>query len=173
MQVILFKNIERLGMQGDVVNVAPGYYRNYLGPHGIALEATQATLSRLETKRKKLRAEAEQQLGEADVLAKRLKEVQIKFVMKTIDDQKLFGSVQDHDIALKLAEAGFEIERRQIALHEPIKSTGTHQVKIKLLGHVEGQVTVIVDPETPPPAPKAAAPAAPAATEEPVAEGQE
>jgi large subunit ribosomal protein L9 len=164
MQVILFKNIERLGMQGDVVNVASGYFRNYLGPRGIALEATATNLGRLEIKRKKLHEEAQRQVNEAGDLAKRLSGVPIKFVMKATDNERLFGSVADHDILEKLNQAGFAIERRQIILREPIKTVGTHNVKIKLVGHVEGQVTVVVEAEglaAPTPAPAAAAAPAP------------
>lgn len=171
MQVILFQNVERLGMQGDVVNVAAGYFRNYLGPRGIAVEASQSTLTRLEAKRAKMRAEAERQIGEADAIARQLKDVQLKYVMKTTPDgTRLFGSVSAGDIADKLQGLGFKtIERRQVALHEPIKSVGAHTVKIKLLGSVESHVTVNVAAENAPvePAPKAAAkaPEAPAAEE--------
>lgn len=173
MQVILFKNVERLGMQGDVVNVASGYFRNYLGPRGIAIEASESTLSRLEVKRKKMRAEAERQVGEASALAKQLKEVALKFVMKTTPDgSRLFGSVSAADIAEKLVALGYNtIERRQISLHEPIKNVGTQAVKIKMLGGVEAQVAVTVEAEAPPAAPgKAEAPKAEAKPEEPKAE---
>lgn len=177
MQVILFKNVERLGMQGDVVNVATGFFRNYLGPRGIAIEATATVLSRMEIKRAKMRAEAERQIGEADSIAKQLKDVQIKYVMKTTPDgNRLFGSVSAADIAEKLQGLGFKtIEKRQVALHEPIKNVGSHSVKLKLLGSVEASVTVIVDTDTPAPAeppraPKAAKPAEEPQAEEPKAE---
>jgi len=170
MQIILFQNIERLGMQGDVVNVASGYYRNYLSPRGIAVEATPGNLSRLDIKRKRLKAEAERQVNEAGTVAKQLAELQIRFVMKAHDD-RLFGSVQDHDIVERIQAAGFKLDRRQVALHEPIKTLGTHHVRIKLVGHIEAQVTVVVEPEggEEPVKPAKAAPAteAPAA---PVAE---
>lgn len=170
MQVILFQNVERLGMQGDVVNVAAGYFRNYLGPRGIAVEASQGTLTRLEAKRAKMRAEAERQIGEAGAIARQLKDVQLKYVMKTTPDgTRLFGSVSAGDIADKLQAMGFKtVERRQIALHEPIKAVGAHTVKVKLLGSVESHVTVHVEAENAPvEAPKAAAkaPEAPAAEE--------
>lgn len=159
MQVILFKNIEKLGLQGDVVNVAPGFYRNFLGPRGIAVEATPGSLSRLEAKRKKLRAEAERQLGEADAIAKQLKDVTLTWTMKAIDEKKIFGSIQEHDILAKLTEKGFNLEKRQVALREPIKTLGSHSVRIKLLGHVEGQITVVVEAEGAEPAPAAETPA--------------
>ena len=78
MQVILFKNVDKLGMQGDVVNVANGYYRNYLGPCGVAVEATKHNLKRLEAKRAKLQAESEKQVQEAQSFAERLVEAQLR-----------------------------------------------------------------------------------------------
>ncbi|MCL5270354.1 MAG: 50S ribosomal protein L9 [bacterium] len=147
MQVILFQNIEKLGMQGDVVNVANGYFRNYLGPRGIAVEATEATLRRLEMKRKKLKAEAEQQLNEAETIAQRLAAVELNFVEKATDKERLFGSISAGDIAEKLTEAGYAVERRQVALPEPIKTVGAHKVKIKLHSHVMTEIKVVVEAE--------------------------
>lgn len=147
MQVILFENIETLGLQGDVVNVAPGYYRNFLGPRGKAVEATGHNLKRLELKRKKLQAEAEKQLTGARDISKRLSEVVIELVMKATDGNKLFGSVQDHDIQEHLAKLGFEVERRQIMLKEPIKTTGKHDVRVRLLGQVDAHIKVNIDAE--------------------------
>jgi len=146
MQVILFKNVDKLGMQGEVVNVASGYYRNYLGPCGVAVEATKHNLKRLEAKRAKLQAEAEKQVQEAQSFAERLVEAQLRFVMKSPDGKKLFGSVHDHEIADQLIEQGFNIEKRQVQ-HEPIKETGTHKVKVKLVGQVEAIVDVVIEAE--------------------------
>ena len=98
MQVILFENIDRLGMKGDVVNVANGYYRNYLGPRSMAVEATPANLKRLEAKRRQLQAEAEKQRQEAEGFARQLAQAPIKFVRKSPDGEKLFGSVSAHEI---------------------------------------------------------------------------
>ena len=147
MQVILFENIDKLGMQGDVVNVAKGYFRNFLGPRGIAVEASEANLKRLTMKRKKLMAEAEKQRDAARALADRISAAEVSFTMKSPDGKKLFGSVHDHDIIAQLTEQGFQIERRQVALPEPIKTVGVHEVRIKLVGHVEAPVKVQVTAE--------------------------
>jgi large subunit ribosomal protein L9 len=147
MQVILFQNIEKLGMQGDIVNVANGYYRNYLGPRGAALEATAGNLKRLEVKRHKLQAEAEKQVQEAEAFSKQLAAAKIHFVMKAHDGDKLFGSVHDHEILEQLVAQGFNLERRQILLREPIKTTGTHTVRVRLVGQVDAFVHVTVEPE--------------------------
>ncbi len=148
MQVILFQNIEKLGLQGDVVNVANGYFRNYLGPRGIAIAASDSNLSRLDEKRKKLKSEAEKQLNEAEIVAKHLGTVKLIYVMKATERGGLFGSVAAHDILEKLKEQGFaNIERRQIMLAEPIKTLGTHTVKVKLHSHVGTNISVTIQPE--------------------------
>ncbi|HOE96179.1 MAG TPA: 50S ribosomal protein L9 [Candidatus Sumerlaeota bacterium] len=148
MQVILFRSIDKLGMQGDVVNVANGYFRNYLGPRGLAVEASEATLRRLEAKRKKLQLEAEKDRTDAESVAERLAGVRLHFTMKTIDGKKLFGSVTAQNILEQLNEQGYAFERRQITLHEPLKTTGEHDVRIKLVGHIEGHIKVQIDAET-------------------------
>ena len=148
MQVILFQNIAKLGMQGDVVNVANGYFRNYLGPRRIAVEATPGNLRRHEFARKKLQAEAEKQIKAAQDVGTRVAQIPIRFVMKATEDgMKLFGSVHDRDIVAKLVEAGFECERRQIIMSEAIKTVGVHTVKIRLHTHVTADVTVTVEAE--------------------------
>jgi large subunit ribosomal protein L9 len=146
MQVIIFKNIDGLGMQGDVVNVKPGHFRNYLNPYGMAVEATATNLKRLEAKRNKLRAEAEKQRQAARAYADRLAEAQVKFVLKSPDGTKLFGSVHSHEIVEQLVAQGFEIEKRQI-LGEPLKTVGEHKVRVRLSGGVDAQVTVVVEAE--------------------------
>lgn len=147
MQIILFKNIERLGMQGDIVNVAGGYFRNYLGPHGLAVEATAGTLKRLDLKRKKLQVEAEGQRNEAKAMAKRLSEVELTFTRKATDGQKLFGSVTEHDILERLKEAGFEFERKNLLIRDAIKTVGTHPFRIRLESNLLVDMKVHVEPE--------------------------
>jgi len=147
MQVILFENIDRLGMQGDVVNVANGYYRNFLGPRNLAVEASASNLKRLEAKRRKLKGEADKQRQEADGFSRQLAAARLHFVRKSSDGEKLFGSVHDHEIHEQLVEQGFNLDRRQILLREPLKTTGTHTVKIRLIGHLEAQVKVVIEAE--------------------------
>ncbi len=88
MQVILFENVERLGMQGDVVNVANGYYRNFLAPKGVAIEATDGNLRRLEAKRKKLQVEAEKQRNDAEAIAERMKDVKLEFIRRATHERR-------------------------------------------------------------------------------------
>ncbi len=144
MQVILFKTVEQLGMQGDVVNVAAGYYRNFLGPRGFAIEATEGNLRHSEAKRKKLKAEAEKQVQTAKAYADRLTGVKLEFTEKANPEGRLFGALHDREILDALKAQGFEIERRQILLKEPIKTVGQHTVRVRLLQGVETTVGVTV-----------------------------
>lgn len=147
MQVILFQTVEQLGLQGSVVNVAAGYYRNYLGSMGIAIEATAGNLRQSELKRKRLQAEAEKQVQDAQVQAKRLAETKLEFVEKANPEGRLFGAIRDHEIMDALTEQGFKIERRQVLMKEPIKAVGTYSVRIRLIQGVDASVAVLVKGE--------------------------
>lgn len=144
MRVILKKDIENLGAFGDVVKVAPGYARNYLIPQGIAAEASRSNLRQFEAEKgahlHKLQAKREK----AEVLKARLDAVSLSFTRKTSEEDKLFGSVTVHDIEEGLKEQGFEVERKDIVLDEPIKSLGEHAVKIKLLPGIAAEIKVSV-----------------------------
>jgi large subunit ribosomal protein L9 len=173
MQVILFDNIDRIGMKGDVVNVAKGFYRNFLGPREMAIEASPANMKRLDAKRRKLRSEADKQRQEAEGFAKELATAKVSFTMKSSDGEKLFGSVHVHEIYDQLVAQGFNLERRQILLSEPIKTTGIHTVKIKLVGQVDASVKVTILPEKEAEAPKPEAAPAQASSAEPAAPAEE
>ncbi len=147
MQVILFQNVEKLGMQGDVVSVAAGYYRNFLGPRGIAVEASEGNMRQLEMKRGKLKAEAEKQIQEAEGFARRIAETRIEFTAKATREGRLFGAIHDRELVDALKAQDIVIERRQILLPEPLKSVGTHSVRVRLLGHVETTLTVQIHAE--------------------------
>jgi large subunit ribosomal protein L9 len=144
MQVILFKTVEQLGMQGSVVNVAAGYYRNFLGPMGMAIEATAGNLRQSEMKRKRLQTEAEKQVADAQGHAKRLADVKLEFVEKANNEGRMFGAIHVREISDALKAQGFEIERRQVLLKEPIKMVGAHSVRVRLLQHVEATVAVTI-----------------------------
>ncbi|MCE5229641.1 50S ribosomal protein L9 [bacterium] len=144
MQVILFQTVEQLGMQGDVVNVAAGYYRNFLGPRGYAIEATEGNLRQSEAKRKKLKAEAEKQVQTAKAYADRLAGVKLEFAEKANPEGRLFGAIHDREVLDALKAQGFDIERRQVLIKEPIKAVGQHTVRIRLLQGVETTISVIV-----------------------------
>ncbi len=144
MEIILRQAVENLGKTGDVVNVKPGYARNYLLPHGLAYEATPGNLKRIQQERDRLEAAENERRGTAQGLAERLEQVSLTFSARVGEEGKLFGSVTATDIAQQLEAQGYHIEKRQIDLHEPIKALGVYRVPIRLHADVKPEVRVWV-----------------------------
>jgi large subunit ribosomal protein L9 len=144
MEVILRQAVENLGHPGDVVTVSNGFARNYLLPRGIAFQATEGNKKRIAQEKARLEAAETQRRGAAEDIAKKLEEVSITFAARVGEEGKLFGSVTTGDIADQLAAQGYQIERRQIDLHEPIKSLGVYRVPIKLHADVKPEIKVWV-----------------------------
>lgn len=144
MQVILRDRIENLGDAGDVVDVKPGYGRNYLIPKGLAYEASPANVRRMEAERAAQGRKEAETLGEARKQAGALEGVSLTFNARAGQEGKLFGSITNGDIADKLAEQGIQIDRRQIELDEPIKSLGVHSVPVRLHSQVRPEIKVWV-----------------------------
>ncbi len=144
MKVILRKEMEKLGPVGTVVDVKDGYARNFLIPKGIAYPASEGSMRALaeEKKQAEQRLVKEQRAGEK--LAGELEKVSITLQMKVGEEDKLFGSVTGQMIADALKEKGFEIDKRQIDMDEPIKALGIYTVNIKLAHSVTGKVKVWV-----------------------------
>jgi large subunit ribosomal protein L9 len=144
MQVILRQKIDNLGNQGDVVDVKPGYGRNYLIPKGLAYEATQANVRRIEAERARhARVEAET-LSEARQQAARFEGVSLTFHARAGQEGKLFGSITSADIVERLAEQGIEVDRRSIELDEPIKALGVTSVPVRIHAQVRPEIKVWV-----------------------------
>ena len=144
MQVILRKQVDNLGNAGEIVEVKPGYGRNYLIPQGLAYEATDANKRRLEAERVRVAAKEAETLGDAQKRAASLEGVSLTFHARAGQEGKLFGSITSADIAEKLAEQGITVERRQIELDEPIKSLGVTSVPVRLHSQVRPEVKVWV-----------------------------
>ena len=145
-EVILKTKIEGLGSEADVVSVKPGYARNFLIPKDFAAPATNATKRQVEELRRK-RAEREaNEMNEAQELAGKLGKLKLVFVLEAGEGQeKSFGSITTQDIASKLKEAGYEIDRRKIELSKPIKDTGEHEVSVKLGSDIQAKLNVVVN----------------------------
>ncbi|HET7563513.1 MAG TPA: 50S ribosomal protein L9 [Gemmatimonadaceae bacterium] len=144
-EVILRQAIENVGNPGDIVKVSPGFARNYLLPRGLAYEATPGNRKRIEMERSRLEAAENERRGAAQTLADRLAPVSLTFSARVGEEDKLFGSVTASDIAQQLHAQGFpEIEKRQIDLHEPIKSLGVYKVPIRLHADVKPEIKVWV-----------------------------
>jgi large subunit ribosomal protein L9 len=148
MQVILRDRIENLGNAGDVVDVKPGYGRNYLIPKGLAYEATQANVRRMEAERAAQTRRDTETLAEARQRATAIEGVSLTFNARAGQEGKLFGSITSGDIADKLAEQGVTIDRRQIELEEPIKALGVTSVPIRLHPQVRPEIKVWVIAES-------------------------
>ena len=144
MEIILRQTVENLGHPGDVVTVKNGYARNFLLPRGFAFEATPGNLKRIAAERSRLEAAENDRRGSASELAKKLEEVQLTFSARVGEEGKLFGSVTSADIAEQLAAQGFNIEKRLIDLHEPIKALGVYRVPVKLHADVKPEIRVWV-----------------------------
>jgi large subunit ribosomal protein L9 len=147
MQIILQEDVEKLGTRGDVVEVAPGYARNYLLPHKLALEASPANIKRLEKIRITLSKRTATEKDAAEQQAALFNNVTLKFTRKAGETDQLFGSVTSGDLAEALKAQGFEIDKRRIALDEPIKILGESLVTVKLVHGVTAQFKVIVEKE--------------------------
>jgi large subunit ribosomal protein L9 len=144
MQVILKEALENLGQPGDVVNVKPGYGRNYLIPQGLAYAATEGNLKRMERERAQVDRRSAADLAGARERASTIEATSVTFSARAGEEGKLFGSITSADIAEKLADQGIEIDRKQILLDEPIKALGVFSVPIRLHAEVRPEVKVWV-----------------------------
>ena len=143
MQIILLERIEKLGQMGDLVNVKPGYARNYLLPQGKALRANKANLERFESERAQREADNLTQRSEAETEAKKMDGLAVNMVRAASEMGQLFGSVTSRDIAEAITEAGFTIDRSQVVMDRVIKALGLTETRIRL--HPEVSVSVIVN----------------------------
>jgi large subunit ribosomal protein L9 len=144
MEVILRQTIENVGQPGDLVKVSNGFARNYLLPRGLAYEATPGNLKRIEQEKERLQAAESRRRESAQQIATRLEEVSLTFSARVGEEGKLFGSITSADILEQLQGQGFEIEKRQIDLHEPIKALGVYRVPVRLHADVKPEIKVWV-----------------------------
>lgn len=144
MDVILLERIAKLGQMGDQVRVRDGYARNFLLPQGKALRATDANRKRFEADRVQLEARNLERKSEAEQVAVKLDGQSFVVVRQAGETGQLYGSVSTRDLAEILDTGGFKVSRNQIALAQPIKTIGLHQVAIALHPDVETTVTVNV-----------------------------
>ncbi|GLI35018.1 50S ribosomal protein L9 [Desulforhabdus amnigena] len=147
MKVILTENILSLGQIGQVVNVAPGYARNYLYPKGLALEATGRNVRELEHQKRMLAKKREQVRQEMLSLAEKLNQVKIVLQRKVVEEDKLYGSVSAVDLISILEEKGFDLSRKSVQLDQPIKQLGEFSVPVRIDADVTAHVSVVVEKE--------------------------
>jgi len=143
MEVILLERIENLGQMGDVVNVKPGYARNYLLPQKKAQRASEENIRHFEQQRAQLEAANLDQRTEAEKVGKKMAGLQVALIRQAGDAGQLYGSVNARDIADQVTEAGFTISRQQVQLAAPIKALGLYPLRVSL--HPEVSVEVLAN----------------------------
>ncbi len=144
MKVILTDNIVRVGVKGDLVDVKPGYFRNYLNPQGLAVQATKKNMAELEEMRAQLKAEEAENRREAEELKEKIEALTITQTVMVGEDGKLFGSVTNKDIAEALEKEGIEIDRKRIEKVETIEGTGEFVLNVRLYPEVNADLKVEV-----------------------------
>lgn len=144
MEVILLERVARLGQMGDVVRVKDGFARNFLLPRGKALRATDENRTRFETMKTDLQARSLAMKNDAAGVADKLNGKSFTVLRQASEAGQLFGSVSPRDLVRLITEAGFPINRNQIALNTPIKTIGQHAVPLALHPEIETAITVIV-----------------------------
>ncbi len=144
MEIILREDVQHLGRAGEIVAVKDGYARNYLIPRGLAYSATAGNRKRIETEHKRRADRAAADRTAAEEVMARIAEVSLTFSVKTAEGEKLFGSITAQDIADKLRERGYDIDKRRVELDEPIKLVGIYKVPVRLDAGVHAEVRVWV-----------------------------
>ncbi|MCB9245755.1 MAG: 50S ribosomal protein L9 [Flavobacteriales bacterium] len=143
MKLILKEDVKKLGYRNDVVDVKPGYGRNYLIPQGAAILATPSALKMLEEEIRQNQAKELQRLEDAKVLAEKLTGTTLKIATKAGSNGRIFGSVTTIQIAQSLKDLGFDIDRKKIDINEDIKELGQYKATIDL--HKEVKVDIDLD----------------------------
>jgi large subunit ribosomal protein L9 len=143
MQVILLERVAKLGQMGDVVDVRPGYARNFLLPQGKALTASQANVAAFEERKAQLEARNLETKKEAEDLGTKLDGQQFVVIRSASDAGSLYGSVTPRDAAEAATAAGFSLDRKQVSLINPIKELGLHQLAVRL--HPEVEVKIVMN----------------------------
>jgi large subunit ribosomal protein L9 len=146
-KVVLTENIKALGAVGEVVEVAKGYARNFLIPQGKALEATAGNLAMMEQTKAKRIQTLDRELEEARSLAVSLEGMSVTIAQRVAEAERLYGSVTAAMIAEALEVKGFEVDKKQLELDEPIKKLGTYEIPVRLAPEVKARITVEVVPE--------------------------
>ena len=147
MRVILKKDVENLGSKGDIVDVAPGFGRNYLIPKKLAIKVTSSNMKMIEIEQQALKKRLEKERQSFEGLIQNLSQVSLSFKKKA-GEKDIFGSVSSSDIKDALHELGFEIDKKKILLEEPIKRLGNYSVPIKIFQEDKAEIKVeVIKPE--------------------------
>jgi len=144
MKIILLSDVEKLGESGDVIVVKPGYARNKLIPQGLALRASNRNIAVANETKRVTTAKLERENQATNNLAKKLSKVEITIEVKVGEEEKMFGSITNKDIQIELNNKGFEIEKNQISINEPIKALGIYHINVKISNDFASDVKLYV-----------------------------
>ena len=144
MKIILLDDVENLGLAGDIVVVKPGYARNSLIPRGLALRASNKNIAVASERKKVADAKLERENIALQKLAKKLSNVEITIEVNVGEEEKMFGSITNLDVHKELISKGFDLEKNQIIIDEPIKALGIYHAKVKIAKDITSDVKLYV-----------------------------
>ena len=144
MKVILLNDVENLGLAGDIVIVKPGYARNRLIPQGLALRASDKNVAVASERKKVANVKLERENIALQKLAKKLSNVEITIEVNVGEEEKMFGSITNLDVHKELTSKGFDLEKNQIIVDEPIKALGIYHAKVKIAKDITSDVKLYV-----------------------------
>ncbi len=145
MEVILKEDVATLGSRGDVVKVAEGYGRNFLLPRRLAIEASAGNKKVIEQMKAASVRRSAKEKAQAEELSKQFEGLSVSFQRKSGENDQLFGSVTSGDLADALGKKSFNIDRRKIQLHEPLKTLGEFTIPVKLHKEVTAHLKVVIE----------------------------
>ena len=146
MKVILRKDVDHLGYEGDVVDVKPGYGRNFLIPQGLARLATEGAMRAWEEERRQAARRLASEKGDAQRVADDLEDMVLLIPMRAGEDGRLFGTVTNQQLTVELAKHGFEMDRRNVTIEEEVRTTGTYYADVRVHPDVTARVKFEVSP---------------------------
>lgn len=144
MKVVLLKGVEKLGKEGDVLEVKNGYARNYLIPQGIALKAIDENFKKLEELKKRKTKLIEERNKKIFALKEKIEGISVTITVEVKDDEEIYGSISEVQIFKFLKEEGIELEKGSLLLEEPIRKLGVYNLKVRLSPEVEANIRVWV-----------------------------
>ena len=150
MKIILQKPVDKLGVPGDVVDVADGYARNYLMPRGLAVKATKGGVKHVDSLKRAHTSRVNVAKAEAEQVAQRLTASPVTVAAHAGEEGKLFGSVTPTDVAAAIeSQSGIRVDRHDVHMDEPIRSVGVHEIRVHLFAEVDPviSVEVVASPE--------------------------
>ena len=144
MEIILLEDVDSLGNAGEIVNVKPGYARNFLFSHGLAVRSSKRNIAMINEKKAAIKARTNREAKAFEEVLSKLKKIELSIEVEVGEDEKLFGSVTNKDIHKAILEKGIEIERNSIELEVPIKSLGIYDVNVNIAKGLSEKIKVYV-----------------------------